>query len=418
MMFFTRRSELLRFTLLFAALYAAFGAVSPFLPLFLLSRGLVPEQVGLVLALAMAVRLLSAPLAARLADRLHALRALMAACAAMGGAFAIGYFSAFGLLMLLAISLGHAAALAPTSTLADALALDAAMPRGHSHLDSSNASPLGAASPGRVPAAGFEYGWVRGTGSATFIAGTLASAQAIRMLGFASILIVQAVLLMIVVIAALCLSAPAPSRSCDPVSRRGREPGVLVLVRMHAFRRLVIAAALIVGSHAMYESFAMIGWHATGIGISTGSILWSESVAAEVAVFLGVGPLLLRHLKPETAMAIAAIAAALRWIVMAQTPGVPILAAIEPLHGLTFALLHLSCMRVLAIIVPRTLAGTALAIYGWVGMGSALALLTLVSGELYARLGFGGFWVMAALALAALPAIWGLNLARSRPLMH
>jgi len=39
-------------------------------------------------------------------------------------------------------------------------------------------------------------------------------------------------------------------------------------------------------------------------------------------------------------------------------------AAIEPLHGLTFALLHLTCMRLLAQCVPRHLEATALTIYG------------------------------------------------------
>jgi hypothetical protein len=33
---------------------------------------------------------------------------------------------------------------------------------------------------------------------------------------------------------------------------------------------------------------------------------------------------------------------------MAETARLPALALIEPLHGLTFALLHLTCMRLLA----------------------------------------------------------------------
>jgi MFS transporter, PPP family, 3-phenylpropionic acid transporter len=60
-------------------------------------------------------------------------------------------------------------------------------------------------------------------------------------------------------------------------------------------------------------------------------------------------------------------------------------AAIQPLHGLTFALLHLANMRVLAETVPPRLAATALTLYGTVGVGAAVALLTLVSGSLYAK---------------------------------
>ena len=37
-----------------------------------------------------------------------------------------------------------------------------------------------------------------------------------------------------------------------------------------------------------------------------------------------------------------------RWAVMAQSAAVLALALVQPLHGLTFALLHLACMRLLA----------------------------------------------------------------------
>jgi PPP family 3-phenylpropionic acid transporter len=93
----------------------------------------------------------------------------------------------------------------------------------------------------------------------------------------------------------------------------------------------------------------------------------------------------------------------LRWTVVAQTTDVIALALVQPLHGITFALLHLACMRLIARIVPQGLEGTAQAIYGTVGIGAATALLTFVSGALYARLGAQGFWVMAALCALALP---------------
>jgi PPP family 3-phenylpropionic acid transporter len=132
-------------------------------------------------------------------------------------------------------------------------------------------------------------------------------------------------------------------------------------------------------------------------------VLWSEQVAAEVLVFFVLGPILLRRVDPAVALALAAVLAAVRWIVMALTAEVWIMALTEPLHGITFALLHLACMRIIAQIVPQSLAGTAQAIYGAVGIGGAVALLTLVSGMLYGRFGAQGFWAMAALCVVALP---------------
>jgi PPP family 3-phenylpropionic acid transporter len=126
-------------------------------------------------------------------------------------------------------------------------------------------------------------------------------------------------------------------------------------------------------------------------------------VAAEVVVFFIIGRPLLDRLGPAGAAALAATAGMVRWSVEAQTAWLPAMAAIQPLHGLTFALLHLANMRVLAETVPPRLAATALTLYGTVGVGAAVALLTLVSGSLYAKFGAQGFWVMAALCAAALP---------------
>jgi MFS transporter, PPP family, 3-phenylpropionic acid transporter len=134
-----------------------------------------------------------------------------------------------------------------------------------------------------------------------------------------------------------------------------------------------------------------------------GGLLWSLSVAAEVVVFLFVGRSLPDRLGPANAAMLAAGAGILRWTVMAKTAWLPALVAVEPLHGMTFALLHLTCMRLLAEAVPRHLAATSLTLYGAVGVGVPAMLLTLAAGPLYAHFGAQGFWPMAALCAAALP---------------
>ena len=86
---------------------------------------------------------------------------------------------------------------------------------------------------------------------------------------------------------------------------------------------------------------------------------------------------------------------------------------VQPLHGATFALLHLACMRLLRVIVPQGLEATAQAIYGTVAVGGATALVTLASGALYARFDAGGFWAMAALCAASLPVTWAIRHVRA-----
>jgi MFS transporter, PPP family, 3-phenylpropionic acid transporter len=55
----------------------------------------------------------------------------------------------------------------------------------------------------------------------------------------------------------------------------------------------------------MQVGFAVLRCTAAGIGATTAGLLWAESVAVEVAVFL-LGPYLLRSLWPATASALSA----------------------------------------------------------------------------------------------------------------
>ncbi|PPQ27886.1 MFS transporter [Rhodopila globiformis] len=379
------QGALARFLALYVTLFAAFGVVSPFLAAFLAGRGLRPEAIGMVLAAGTAIRLLAGPFGGRLADRLGAPRLVLTAYAAAAAVVAFGYLGATGLGPLLLVSVSHAVVLAPIVPLADALALAA--------------GPLGR---------GFPYGWVRGAGSAAFILSTLVAGQAVARFGLAATIVLNGTLLG----AAALSSVAVPDRLRHKVTVE-TTGGFADLLRNPVFRRLMLVAALIQGSHAMHDSFAVIRWEAAGIGNGTIGVLWSESVVAEVVVFLLIGRRLIDWLSPAGASVLCAAAGVVRWTVLAQSASIAAAALVEPLHGLTFALQHLACMRLIAQVVPPHLAASGQAFYNTVAVGAATALLTLASGPLYATFGAGGFWVMAALCLLAAPLAWGLP--RSTP---
>jgi MFS transporter, PPP family, 3-phenylpropionic acid transporter len=382
---FARTADpLARFVALYALLYAAFGVSSPFLPAFIETRGIGLEEIGLIFAAGTALRLVSASLAGRLADRLALRRETLAACAVVAAVAALLYLPASGLAAIVMVSSVHAIALAPLTALADALALLAATPRFR----------------GQRP--GFEYGWVRGTGSAAFIAGSLVVGGTIGSTGVESIVWLQAILLMAVPFAAR-LVPDDPRVIISPAAGRVTRENLRTLLGNVVFRRVVLVAALVLGSHAMHDTFSVIRWSAAGLSPMTTSLLWSISVASEVVVFLLIGPWLVRTMRPAGAIVVAALAGAARWSVAAVTVDVTALFLIQPLHGLTFALLHLACMRLLAQSVPSRLAATAQAIYGVVGVGAASALLTSVSGWLYGQIGPFAFAAMSLVCLAALP---------------
>ena len=386
-----RRDLLPRFLLLYAALYASFGLSSPFLPVFLAARGVGPEWLGFLLGAGTAVRLVSAPLAGRLADVFGAFRLELALFAISAAVASLLYLPAHAFWMLVLVNLIQAAMLAPLVPLSDALALSWAR------------------STMRSDSRAFEYGWVRGAGSAAFIAGVLVAGQVAGALGLPWVFCFTAAGLLAAALSTRFTPDLAQGGNSTTRKRKVIARDWLLLLRQPAFVRVVLAAALVLGSHAMHDAFAIIRWRNADISPAVSSVLWSESVGAEVLVFLLFGPWLLHILGRTGALALGAGAAVVRWGVMAQTADVTALAAIEPLHGFTFALFHLGCMRIIVDTVPRRLAGTAQASYGTVGIGGATALLTVVSGWLFARFGPGGFWGMALLCSAALPVIWSLQ---------
>ena len=107
------RGGLLPFILLYTMLYAGFGAVSPFFPTLLQARGLRPDEIGLVLALSTAARLVSGPLAGRVADLFDALRGVFACFAVAAALTAFGFLPAHSFWSALAVSVVYAAMLAP-----------------------------------------------------------------------------------------------------------------------------------------------------------------------------------------------------------------------------------------------------------------------------------------------------------------
>jgi PPP family 3-phenylpropionic acid transporter len=391
---YVRTRPLVGFIVLYAAMYSAFGVASPFWPMFFQSRGLSPQQLGTLLALGTLARLVAGPIIGRTADRIGSLRAVLATCAALAVVAALGLLPEQGYFLLLAIAVSQAAALAPITTISDALAITSATNTRRKTV---------------------EYGLVRGTGSAAFVVGTLFAGQLLSQnVSLSAIVWMHAALLSGAIIGAALVPSVsiAPTKISDSVVTNVAAGGVLELLRNPVFRHIIAIAALVLGSHAMLDAFAVIRWTAAGISPITTSLLWSEAVVSEVVVFFLVGPLIINRFGPRAAAALAAIAGIARWTVMSQTTDIAALALVQPLHGFTFALLHLACMRLIAVSVSPLLAATAQSIYAF-GSTIASAALTYLSGILYEQLGALGFLAMALLCGLGMPIAW--QLPRSNP---
>jgi MFS transporter, PPP family, 3-phenylpropionic acid transporter len=372
------------YIILYAALYAAFGVASPFWPKFFETKALSSEQIGFILGAGMLVRLAAGPLLGRLADLWGALRLVLATCAASAAAMAAALSLANTFWLLLVVASLQAAALAPTTSIADALSVNSAKPQ--------------------IDGKPFEYGWIRGSASAAFILGTLIIGQLISRTDLDPIIWMN-VALLIAAAAATALLPGADTKSEPRAARSHAANGLHGLLRIPRFRILLVVSALVYGSHAMHDAFSVIRWSDAGIEPSAISMLWSEAVAAEVIVFFLIGPWLLRRIGTRGAAALAALGGVIRWSVAGMTNSALLLSVVQPLHGLTFALLHLACMRMMGSLVPIPLCATAQAVYAFAA-GFATAALTLLSGILYAGYGGLAFFPMAVLCSIALPFAW------------
>jgi PPP family 3-phenylpropionic acid transporter len=286
-------------------------------------------------------------------------------------------WSSFGILLLL-YSL-QAAALAPVTSIADALAL------------------------GNIAKSSFRYGRLRGTASAAFVIGTLIIGYIIGQTNLDAIAYGQAALLGIASVFAFAMRWDAAAvQSARFIAVRG---GVAELWCIASFRRVVLLAALVYGSHAVHDAFAVIRWNASGLEPTLTAVLWSEAVVAEVAVFVFIGPRLIDKLGTHGAAALAAAMGVVRWVVMGLTTAAVAVSMVQPLHGFTFALTHLACMRIIGGIVPGGLSSTAQALYA-LGGGMASVVLTVLAGPIFASYGGGAFFLMAVLCALAVPIAW------------
>ena len=362
---------------LYSAMYGSFGVASPFLPAFFATRGLSAEQIGVLLACGTLVKLVSGPLVSRAADSFDRLQVVLALCLLVASVLAIALPWPAIFALLLTLHVCQAMALAPVTSIADALAL----------------SSVGGRS---------NYGRVRGAASASFVLGTISISYLIGMTRLDAALYVQAARLLAAAASVSFLSG----RSALPASIPSASlSGFAALWRIAALRSVFLLAALIYGSHAVHDAFAVIRWSAAGLTPTLIALLWSEAVIAEVLIFTLIGTWLIDKVGIRVSIAAAAGMGVIRWTVAGSTTDAIALAAVQPLHGFTFALTHLACMRVIGNVAPANLGATAQACYA-LSAGLATVVLTALAGPMYANYAQAAFFPMAILCGFAAPLAW------------
>lgn len=127
--------------------------------------------------------------------------------------------------------------------------------------------------------------------------------------------------------------------------------------------------------------------------------LWAEGVVCEVVLF-AVGATLVRRLGATGMIAVAGLAASVRWFGTAATDALIPIIALQTLHAASFGAAHLGAMHWIGTEVPPALSATAQSLYSSVVWGLFLGIMLWGSGLLYASFEAGAFLPMAIAGLA------------------
>ncbi len=360
---------------LYLALYIHYGFFA-FLPLWLKATGASAEEIGVLLAIPLILRLLTvAPFSAFVGRR-----------GWVRNAIAYTALSSAAIILLLLGEPDHAGRIVivillsivwdQIPVLTDAYAVMAVRSRS------------------------LDFGRLRVWGSIAVVASNAAAGWAIGVAGIKMLPLMVAVLLIAPAVVAFLLPGDR-TLSAAGETRDGRWRD---LVGDRGLVLAMVAASLIMGSHGVLTSFGAIQWTAQGISTTTIGLLQALAVAAEILAFW-FGAKLLGARDPRWLICVGAIAAAMRWAIMATSPGLPVLIAAQLLNGITATGTILGIMLVIATRVPTHLSATAQGMNA-VLLGAVLAVATAGSGLLWSHGLAFAYLAMVVLALLGVLCAW------------
>ena len=368
-----RSSLARRLGFLYAALFLVIGCYLPYLPVWLKWRMLNADQIAILLAAPLYIRIVFTPAISFLADCLGSRRGIIIV-------FAWGSLASFVLLwisdgfwqMLLAVAL-LAINWTTIMPLVETIAISG------------------------IRTSGLDYGRVRLWGSLTFIGASFAAGVIIQFRNAGTVLPMLMVATALFILAAYLVPRNVEQKRHVTPVRRLRLRHAFALTRAPLFLLFLVAAAMIQGSHALLYAFGSLHWQSQGFSGGTIGALWSIGVIAEVALF-AISGRLMAYLGSTQLMILAGASAVLRWTVLGFDPPLWATSLVQTLHAMTFGAAHLAAIHFLTHAVPQDRSATAQGLYAAVVAGLVLGSVTVACGPLYEAYGGQAYFAMVGIA--------------------
>lgn len=373
----------LRFALYFSVFYTTSALMLAYWPVWLKDRGLDAAAIGTLLLAAQWIKVGGTLLSGDLADRFGRARRVVLALALAGVVVMALFGLAQGYWLLLALTLLWGATWPGILPIVDGQAMQASVRHG------------------------FDYGRARLWGSITFIAATVGGGYLLREGGSAAIHLLILATAVATALATLLLPAGPERASGARPSARGT---MLDLLRDRPFVFFMLAGAAVQVSHAAYYGFATLDWRAKGLDDGAIGLLWGIGVVAEIVLF-ALGRRLADRVGILRLLALAGLAAVIRWSITPFVDDFAPLLAIQTLHALTFGAAHLAAMMFIQRYVPLGATSSAQALYAAVPIGLGMGLAMMGAGLLYEAV--ASYAYLAMVGLGALSLLFTVLLARA-----
>lgn len=174
---------------------------------------------------------------------------------------------------------------------------------------------------------------------------------------------------------------------------------------------LILVAGCLQGSHGAFYVISALAWRAEGLSDSVIAWLWTVGVVAEI-LLLAVGKHMARRVPPALLLVVGGLGGGLRWILTAFSHEPAVLIFAQMLHALSFALVHLAAVTLIARLVPLDRLASGQSLYVAAQSGIFLSLSMALGGLLYEAQ--GATWAYSAMLAFSLVGTAGAWLNRKR----
>lgn len=245
---------------------------------------------------------------------------------------------------------------------------------------------------------GLDYGKARLFGSLAFVVGSVSTGYLLSWLGKEAVIWVLGAWLLILGLGQLFAPSVTFAENSSNSIASALSYGQIFKQPTHC--RMLLASALILGSHAAYYTYSSIYWQSLNVSTQATSLLWGLAVLSETCLFF-TAKRFFTKISLRTLLTFAAVGTMLRWAIQASSTDLVWLTFSQLGHAFSFALTHFSMIRYIssqeASVVPK-LQG----LYFGLGSCAFTAVFTFIAGFIYPHSPSLMFAVMGACVLPVL----------------